>query len=241
MNKTSIKSLIFDYGNTLVEFGIPQTKACDAALAEAVARLYGPLDLDRLRKIRDRNRMAPYAGDPPAYCDNDLRAITRDMIRELYAVDPSPADLEHLVQVRFDVFVNAVEASDGVGALLQRLGARYKLGLLSNYPDGSAIRASLRKVGYDRYFNSVVISGDLGFVKPHPLLFQTIVSDLSVQPSEVLFVGDNWLADVQGAKRAGMQVAHTTQWAPYEHFKRNPGDLEPDLTLERIQDLERYV
>jgi len=236
-----IKAVVFDYGNTLVEFNRPQVTRCDNALAEAVRALYGPHDPERLRAIRDRNRMAPYSGDPPEYRENDIRVISRDLVRELYDVEPTPVDLDALVQARFNEFVNVIEASESIGLLLSRLHRRYAFGLLSNYPDGSAIRASLKKVGLDVLFDAIVVSGDLGFAKPHPLPFETIVRDLGVAHSEVLHVGDNWLADVQGAKRCGMSVAYVRQWAPAESFERAPGDFEPDLTIMSVAEIENYV
>jgi HAD superfamily hydrolase (TIGR01549 family) len=236
-----IRAVVFDYGNTLVEFGRSQTEICDAALAEAVTRLYGPMDRDRLRAIRDRNRMAPYAGDPPEYRENDLRAITADLVRELYGIEPSLEEIETLLRVRFEVFVRVTQASDGVAALLDRLRRRYRLGLLSNYPDGEAIRASLRKTGLDVHFDSVVVSADVGFVKPHPLPFETVAGSLGWSPERILLVGDNWLADVQGGRRAGMYVAHSIQWTPPEQFPRRPDDLEPHLIIGNLSELESYL
>lgn len=236
-----IRAVVFDYGNTLVEFNRPQVTRCDNALAEAVRALYGPHDAAQLRAIRDRNRMAPYSGDPPEYRENDIQAITRDLIRELYGVEPAQADVDAVVQARFDEFVSVIEASDGIGPFLSRLHGRYALGLLSNYPDGSAIRASLEKVGLDVHFDAVVVSGDLGFAKPHPLLFETMARKLGVGHSEVLHVGDNWLADIQGAKRAGMSVAYVRQWAPAETFDHAPGDFEPDLTLDSAMEIEQHA
>lgn len=236
-----IRAVVFDYGNTLVEFNRPQATRCDNALAESLRTLYGPHDPAQLHAIRDRNRMAPYSGDPPAYRENDIQVITRDLVRELYGVEPTAADLAVLVQARFDEFINVVEAPEGMHAFLERLGARHALGLLSNYPDGAAIRASLKKIGFDALFQTVVVSGDLGFAKPHPLLFETIAGELGVAHSEILHVGDNWLADIQGAKRAGMSVAHVRQWAPAETFERAPGDFEPDLILNTALEIEQHV
>ncbi len=238
---TRIKAIVFDYGNTLVEFNRPQVTRCDEALAEAVELLYGPHDPEKFQAIRSRNRRAPYEGHPPEYRENDIYTITRDLVRELYDIEPANEEVHALVRSRFDASVDAIEAPQGVESVLANLRKRYKLGLLSNYPDASAIRASLEKLKFDRLFDSVVISGDLGYAKPHPLLFQTIAKDLRVSPDEVLHVGDNWLADVQGAKRAGMSVAHVEQWPPAEIFDRQPDDHEPDLVIQSVAELEQHV
>jgi len=236
-----IHAIIFDYGNTLVEFGPKQTHFCDNAIAEGVSRLYGPPDLDQLRAIRDRNRLAPYAGDPPEYRENDLRKITSDLIRELYGREPSDEDLESVLRARFDAFVSTIDVDDDVRTLLERLHRRFRLGLLSNYPDGESIRASLKRIGIDKHFDAVVVSGDLGRVKPHPLPFATILRELDAAPSRTVFVGDNWLADIQGAKESGLWAVLTKQYIPYERFDPQPGDQEPDFVIQRLAELERLL
>ena len=240
-DRERIRAIVFDFGNTLVEFAQPQIAACDGAIADALRQRYGPLDLDHFRAIRDRNRMAPYAGDPPEYRENDIREITANLVRELYRTEPAEEDVEEIVRVRFATSVHVFEAPDGVADMLARLRRRYRLGLLSNYPDGAAIRASVKRVGFDAHFNSVVVSGDLGFAKPHPLPFQVMSTNLDVPPHETLFVGDNWVADVQGAKRAGMYMALLLEWIPYERFDRRPNDSEPDLVIHKFSELEDYV
>lgn len=236
-----IRAVVFDYGNTLIEFGASRIAVCDAALADALGRLYGPLDLDRLRAIRDRQRLAPYAGDPPEYRENDLNEITADLVREIYGREPAQDEVAELVRVRFEVFVRVVEPPRGVPEMLARLRSQYRLGVLSNYPDGAAIRASLLKTGLFEHFDRVVVSGDLGYAKPHPLPFETMTRGLRVPASATVFVGDNWLADVQGGKRAGMWVVHTTQYVPYEQFERRLGDLDPDAVIADLLELEPLI
>lgn len=239
-DRTQIRAVVFDYGNTLAEFGQDKVRTYDRALVAVLTGLYGPPDVAALHAVRDRDRLAPYAGDPPAYRENDIHDITANLVRQLYGVDPSDDDVAAVVQVRFDAIVEIIEVADGVAGLLGRLGEGRRLGLLSNYPDGAAIRASLAKEELDAFFDAVVVSGDLGFVKPHPVTFETIARGLGVAHDEILMVGDNWLADIQGAKRAGMWAAHVVQWVPHEEFERKPDDFEPDLVLGELAELERY-
>lgn len=241
LNAPAIQAIVFDYGNTLVEFGKRQIGACDMAIADVLERLFGPVDREALRAVRDRDRMAPYAGDPPTYRENDLRTITPNMVRALYRREAFEAEIAEIIRVRLETFVGATEATVEVIGLLQRLHARRRLGVLSNYPDGDAIRRSLRKTGLARHLDAVVVSGDIGFAKPHPLPFETILHELVLPPEQVLFVGDNWLADIQGAKRAGMPVVHTVQWTPYEVFDRNPADLDPDAVIAKLEELEMLL
>lgn len=238
---SAVRAVVFDYGNTLVEFGRDKVRLYDCALACVLERLYGPPDLEMLAAIRDRDRMAPYSGDPPEYRENRLPEITGDLIRALYGRKPQPEELDEVLRVRYEAFLEIVDAADEARALLARLRGRYRLGLVSNYPDGAAIRASLDKVKLAEYFQSVIVSGDIRYCKPHPLPFSRSAAELGVAPGEMVFVGDNWLADVQGAKRAGMQAVHLVQWQPHETFEQDPDHYEPDAVAACLAELQTIL
>ncbi|MBU1909527.1 MAG: HAD family hydrolase [Verrucomicrobia bacterium] len=240
-DKKSIRAIIFDYGNTLIEFSRKQVVVCDAALADVLEKHFGKPDFDRLSAIRDRNRLAPYSGDPPLYRENNLVEITTTMIQELYGVEPSPEQLAEILRSRFEVFVRIVRAEPEVFDLLDRLAERYKLGLLSNYPDGDAIRESLAKTGLEDYFKAVVVSADINLVKPHPVPFITILDQLRVRADQAVLVGDNWLAGVQGGKRAGLHVVMMRQWETPEALPHKPGDFEPDVAIGNLSELEALL
>ncbi len=229
-----LRAVLFDYGNTLIEFTEPQIGRCDRALREALEHHFGAADHDRLVEIRNRDRRAPYSG---AFHENSILEITRNLVRELFGQDPEPHVLEALLEVRFTSFVESIDAEPHVGPLLARLGERYRLGLISNYPDGEAVRASLQRVGLTEQFDAIVISGDVGRVKPHPLPFQRTLEQLDVEPRQAVYVGDNWLGDIQGAKRLGMQAVLTRQWDTPEKFDREDDHHEPDLVIDHLDAL----
>jgi len=234
---TPVKAVVFDYGNTLVAFGREQVDQFDALLLEAVTAEFGPPDPAQYKARRDADRMFPYQGDPPSYRENDVREMTAGLIREVYGVEPSGGALDRLIAVRQEAFVRVVRVEPETLSFLRRLGAKYRLALLSNYPDGDAIRASLDDTGIAPFLEHALVSGDLGLCKPHPDVFRAVLDALALPPEAVLFVGDNWLADVQGARRAGMQVAHFRRWIPPEHFPEQPGDVSPHVSVATLGEL----
>ncbi|HRZ82698.1 MAG TPA: HAD family hydrolase [Candidatus Hydrogenedentes bacterium] len=234
---TPVKAVVFDYGNTLIAFGREQVDQFDALLLEAVTAEFGPPDPAQYKARRDADRMFPYQGDPPSYRENDVREMTAGLIREVYGVEPSGGALDRLIAVRQEAFVRVVRVEPETLSFLRRLGAKYRLALLSNYPDGDAIRASLDDTGIAPFLEHALVSGDLGLCKPHPDVFRAVLDALALPPEAVLFVGDNWLADVQGARRAGMQVAHFRRWIPPEHFPEQPGDVSPHVSVATLGEL----
>jgi FMN phosphatase YigB (HAD superfamily) len=237
LNPAAVQAIIFDYGNTIIPYGRPELTQYGAAVFAAMEANYGSLDRVRFDALRQASRMDPYAGDPPKYRENDMSAITAMLVRELVGNDPTPGELDQLLQARHDAFVEGVGVDSETVAALKSLASRYPLGLLSNYPDGPAIRASLERLGLKGLFKSVVVSGELGYVKPHPIMFAKSVEEMEVAAPSCLFVGDNWLADVQGAKAVGMQVAHMTRWNPPEEFVRAEADYHPDMCVGGLGEL----
>jgi putative hydrolase of the HAD superfamily len=84
--------------------------------------------------------------------------------------------------------------------LLRAQGLR--LTVISNWDD--RLRPLLRNLELDGWFHSIEISGESGFHKPSPRIFQRAVESLGLTPAEVLHVGDSLEEDYRGAKAAGL-------------------------------------
>ncbi len=229
------KAIVFDYGNTLIEFGPKQVATEYKGLTDKLTAMFGSCDEAVLKSIRDRQIVAPFMN---GLKENVFDEICAELIEGLYGEADSLAT-EALVAHRFQSFVSVVEEPDGVKDLLTALHGRYRLGVLSNYPSGPAVRESLKKLGWDEFFDFVLVSGDIGYVKPHAAPFLRVLDALALPASDCVYVGDNWLADVQGAKRAGMRSVHTTQYRPYESFEPQDGDHEPDWRIQHIEELRK--
>lgn len=94
-----------------------------------------------------------------------------------------------------------------------------KIGLISNAGRSTkAYERMLKTMGIMKYFDSLTISCDVGFVKPRREIFEHAVRALSVEPAEVLHVGDSFRADVAGAASFGMNAAlYTGLWHRYDN------------------------
>ena len=230
-----IKALCFDFGNTLVEFGPRQVIYQYAALEKVLTEMFGFCDTACLKTIRDRQIVVPFSNN---YRENDLMSLCEELIRGIYNVVPEKSQVEAVVRTRYESFIHVVELPDGVLSLLNKLRQQYRLGFLSNYPCSRSIRDSIVKIGLSDMFEAVVISGDVGYVKPHAKPFETMLSQLHLFPSECVYIGDNWLADVQGAKRIGMGAIFTTQYTAYESFEPSEGDHVPDACIKHLDELE---
>lgn len=90
-------------------------------------------------------------------------------------------------------------------ALLEKLRGKYRLGLVTNFMDGPMARRVFDDLGYEAVFDSLVVSAEVGYLKPSPVLFRRALDELGSRPESTIMVGDTYEADVVGARRAGIR------------------------------------
>ena len=232
------KVICFDLGNTLIEFGPRQIAKQYKGLTSKLTEMFGSCDTAKLKAIRDRQIVAPYHD---GYRENDVEECCRELIEGIYSVTATEIQVRELAEERYKIFVEIIELSDVIFPLLTDLAKSYRLALLSNFPCSRSIRDGVEKLGMTQFFDAIVVSGEIGWVKPDPRPYQVLLDQLKNEPDECVYVGDNWLADVQGSMGMGMKSILTTEHLPYEKFERKPGDLEPDKTIGRISELRALL
>lgn len=85
------------------------------------------------------------------------------------------------------------------------LKPRFKVGMLSNINTRDRLGIRFVPGQLDEHFDTIVASGDEGFVKPQPEIYEIAAIRLGVQPSECLFIDD--IAEFcNGARAVGMQA-----------------------------------
>lgn len=106
---------------------------------------------------------------------------------------------------------------------LQKKG--YELGLISN--THWRILKDLRKE-FEKFFDVITLSYEHGYVKPHPSIFVATLYKLGVNSNQCLHVGDEPIADIQGAKSVGMKTAF---------IKRKEIKTDAEIKIKRIPEL----
>ncbi len=112
------------------------------------------------------------------------------------------------------------------------------LSMISNMMlPGKLLMDKLRESDMLRYLNTVTISSDIGFIKPHREIFMRTLQKDHLQPDEVLFVGDTYNQDIRGAKSVGMRTCWlNSRNEPKALATAGPPDYELE-TLSALVDL----
>lgn len=103
-------------------------------------------------------------------------------------------------QIRDEFFAGDVLDRDLLD-FIQALRPRYKTGMITNA--WSDAREYLHKNRLDELFDGLVISAEVGVMKPEPQIYQIALERLKVLAEEALFI-DDMPANVEGAQAIGM-------------------------------------
>ena len=95
-----------------------------------------------------------------------------------------------------------------------------KIGLISNtcHP-GELKEKELKHFKILEFFETLIWSSEFGYQKPHQGIFFEALRRLEVEPSEAIFVGDDYWRDIEGANRIGMSAIWITWFTQQEKRK----------------------
>jgi len=152
-------------------------------------------DIDSMRRLR-----ASIAARHPGQ-SHDMTFLRRQALALQFAAAgyaPGPGPVEEALEI-FMRGRNRVELYADVPPALERLRTKYRLFALSNG------NADLERCGLAQWFEGHITAAAAGAAKPDAKIFAALVSAAGVPADQVLHIGDDPLADVVGAARAGLQ------------------------------------
>jgi putative hydrolase of the HAD superfamily len=124
--------------------------------------------------------------------------------------------------------------TEGTRETLEYLSSKYEMGIISDsgWAPGRILRKILLRNEVLNFFDATVFSDEVGYNKPHRMMFEKGLSILSAEPSEVIHIGDLLETDVAGAKAFGMKAV----WLNKEG-KKPSGGHKPDFTINTLSEI----
>ena len=113
-----------------------------------------------------------------------------------------------------------VKPLHGVKHVLRELKHRgFMVAAMSDFP----VERKLAYFGLNpEYWDLAITSEDSGYLKPHRIAYRYLSENLGLEPQEILYVGNSYRNDIEGAKRAGYWAAHFT----WRHLRRSLADFQ---------------
>lgn len=143
----------------------------------------------------------------PHETDEAYRSLDEKVFAALYP-NESPAEalrVSKLVRKRWPELHEEIPLAlypDAEPTLSKLKDDGFSVGMVSNAPSDTG--KVVEELGIARYFDSVVISGVVGYSKPHPEIFRIALKEVGAKPEEAVHIGDLYEADVVGARNAGI-------------------------------------
>lgn len=220
-----LRAICLDLDDTLWPVGPAIARAEDAMMAWLAGHC--PRVLERHDAASIRRLRAEVAAAHPERL-HDLTFLRRTALERAVADAGYEAAAAEGAFGAFFAARNRVELFGDVLPALDRLAARYRLLALSNG------NADLAAIGIAARFEVAVSAREAGAAKPHPRIFELMLERAALAPAEVVYVGDDPQADVEGARRAGLHAV----WV--DRLGRDwPAELAPPA--HRVRDLHGLV
>ncbi len=214
MRFPNLKAIVFDLDNTLLD----HTAAEKQAITAFLPRYYHEDRIGALLQTAPELFIKAYRHwNEILWKDLAMNRLTADDLkwqrfaRTLREVVPdfTEQDAERLgremgktyLELYADGWQLLPDADETVLALKQR----FKLGLITNGFTEQQ-RGKLARFGWETRFDAALLSGELGVMKPHKAIFDRALRQLDVTADEVVYIGDHYESDVEGALQAGWRA-----------------------------------
>lgn len=218
-----IKAIIFDFGQTLVDSADGFRKA----EKEAQDRLFKDLGLtlkDNFLKNYRRIRKQFHERS------NFSRKSIWNEVYYFHCLAADPDLLEKWESEYWDTVKANTRLFPEAEKILAALNAQYAVALITN-TQGQKQVGTHRICQFpelEKYFKVIVVAGEGGIPpKPDAEPFRLCLEQLGVDPSEAVYVGDDFRIDICGARDAGLHPV----WLKHHLVKRTWPDLATEAPI----------
>lgn len=278
-----VAAITLDFGNTLVRVDRSNLAAIVRETARAAMEQGFAADEAAFLRAWDEERARQFREELPRSREVDIRErVIRVLARQRRMAAPrdevpwddaaaarrvDPAEVESLVDVYSAAFIAWMPPVADATAVLERLaGDGFSLAILSNWPLAETIERYCESRDWVRHLRAIVVSQRVGAIKPHRAIFDHARERLAEPAERILHVGDDWVADVVGARQAGWRAAYLRNRqldtplptsTPPEHHRlavepgdavtldaageHEPDDERADLVIDELDELPPLV
>jgi putative hydrolase of the HAD superfamily len=207
------QAVFFDFGDTLASL----EPSREALFVKAARSIGLELDLDTVRRayqVVDFNNKysSVTVTDRDAFYQNYNSQLVEALGISSHLASLGPALIEHFKREKhWQLFDDAARALNR----LQNSGR--PLALVANWDKN--LPTLIVRLGIAEHFSCVIASQAVGVEKPDPAIFQLALDELSLRipDKHVLYVGNEYRADVLGARAAGLTPVLIDRYALYPH------------------------
>ncbi|MEJ2267638.1 MAG: HAD family hydrolase [Nanoarchaeota archaeon] len=229
------KAILFDLDNTLYEYEPVHKKAVDA-----VYRIFSKKvkisknKFIELYKMSNEEIKYELAGTASAH--NRILYFQRIVEKTHNTIEPKI--ILQMYSEYWKVFLDNMKLKKGVLETLKKLQkSKIKIALVTNLTTKIQLK-KMQKLKIEKYVDYFVTSEESGGEKPNSIMFLLTLNKLNLLPSEVVMVGDNLVADIEGANSVGIDSIAITS----KKIKANKEDYKkPNYVIKNIPEILNII
>ena len=233
-----IRGVVFDLGNTLVTQEPLVGSSSNRLGAATIAALARPFLATNLTDEQFAEMLGETLQDALIQAYEGAGAVpdVHRLFRQAFdAMDwDAPTDvIDVMLPAYFKPHFDAMQAFPQASKVLQLLReAGLRTAVIANLLYGEDLLISrLRALDLATRIDTLVLSTETGWLKPHPWLYRAAAERLRLAPGELVMVGDDWEVDVRAPQRCGMRSI----WLKSADVR--PEDETPAAIIEDLGDL----
>lgn len=120
--------------------------------------------------------------------------------KNVFVTAPEFSDYSEFIYKHFEMVSVPFEGTVPMLEELHSMG--YKTGLITN-GNHKLQYAKLKNLNLTEHFDEIIATGDYGIHKPDREIFDIMREKFGFSPDEMVYVGDNPVNDIEGARNAG--------------------------------------
>jgi HAD superfamily hydrolase (TIGR01549 family) len=157
----------------------------------------------------------------------DIREKHMGKILDIIGLESKPLDY---AQIFCSETMDGIYIYPDAMKVMDALGEKYKLTMITNGASKWQ-REKIEKLSIGGYFDEILVSGELGHHKPSPVIFQEMTQRTGVNSSEIIYIGNDYIKDIHGAKSSGWRTA----WVKRTDEVRD--ETVPNYTINELSEL----
>ena len=219
------KTLLFDLDGTILDF----SKTEEAALNAAYIIVFDTNPTDNLLSVYHKINSDLWKEFEKGSIE--IKDLKKNRFSDLFAYFGLNAKPEVFSDIYLSELGKGGYLLEGAMDILNFCKKNYRLAAITN-GIGDVQRSRIKVAEIEHFFETIVISEDVGIAKPDPEIFNITFEKMELtQKNEVLMIGDSLSSDILGGINAGID----TCWINSKGMELK--DIEPTYTISNISDL----
>ncbi len=227
-----IKAVFFDFGGTLADTPPDfDYEKCIQGLHQSFLKNGFSVSYEHCKNVYNEVSEKYYGRN--SVREVILGRVATEVLAQCGYSRPKDTAIVEAAEAYMEPLVQAKIIDPHLHSVLRRLKKRYKLGVVSNFSHSPAVWKTLQRFDLAKFFDTVVVSADVGWRKPSSKIFKKALDALQILASESVFVGDELDHDVEGAQNVGMLTILLRKPTTREIRRK----VEPDETIYELKEV----